>query len=113
VSKQPANKPNSPTTKNVEGEPIRIGERELVPVARVTTYARRQALVGSSQLSGQGWGFVQLRPVAILERSEAGERRILIRDKTAQMLGGLLLAAFIIPLLLALAVRLAREHDRE
>jgi uncharacterized spore protein YtfJ len=113
VSKRSANHPNSLTTQDIEGEPIHIGERELVPVARVTTYARRRALVGSNQLAGQGWGFVQLRPVAILERSETGERRIPIRDKTAQMFSGLLLAAFITPLLLALAVRLAHKHDRE
>jgi uncharacterized spore protein YtfJ len=93
----------------VEGEPIRVGERELVPVVRVTTRGRRRAAVGSGRLAGQGWGFVRLRPVAILERSEAGERRFPIRDKTAQALSGLLLAAFIIPLLLAVAVRLARK----
>jgi hypothetical protein len=50
-----------------------------------------------------------MRPVAILERDEAGERRIPIEDKTAQALGGLLLAALVIPLLLALAVRLVRK----
>ena len=95
----------------VEGEPIRIGECELVPVVHVTTYVRRQALVGSDRLAGQGWGFVHLRPVAIVERSEAGERHIPIQNKTAQALSGLLLAAFIIPLLLAVAVRLARKGN--
>ncbi len=93
----------------VEGKAIHIGGRELIPVVRLVTYTRRQALVGTGQLSGRGWGFVRMRPIAILERSEAGERRIPIRDKTAQMFSGLILAAFIIPLLLAVAVRLARK----
>jgi hypothetical protein len=93
----------------VEGEPIYVQGRELVPVVQVTTYRRRRAFVGTDRVSGQGRGSVQLRPVAVLERGEAGERRIPIQDRTAQMLGGLLLAALISPLLLALAVRLARR----
>ena len=96
----------------VEGEPIRVGGRELVPVVRVTTHGRRGATVGPDRLAGRGWGFVRLQPIAILERSESGERRASIRDRTAEVLGGLLLAAFIIPLLLAVAVRLARTGRR-
>jgi uncharacterized spore protein YtfJ len=113
MSERPIVRPSPLATKIIEGEPIHIGERELVPVTRVTTYARRRAFVGSDQLSGQGWGFVQLRPIAVLERSKAGERCIPIRDKTTQMLGGLLLVAFIIPLLLAVAMHLERKNDRE
>jgi len=94
------------TTEVIEGKPIRVGERELVPLVRVTSGVRRRAFVGDEGVDAQGWGFVHMRPVAIKERDGAGERRIPIQDKTAQALGGLLLAAFIIPLLLALAVRL-------
>jgi uncharacterized spore protein YtfJ len=99
-------------TEVVEGEPIRVGGRELVPVVRVTTRGRRGATVGPDRLAGQGWGFVRLQPIAILERSESGEDRVPIRDRTAEVLGGLLLAAFIIPLLLGVAVRLARTKRR-
>lgn len=95
-------------TEIVEGKPIHIGARELVPVVRVETSTRRRAFVGSDGLAGQGWSFVHMRPIAILERSEAGEHLIPIQDRTAQALGGLLLAALIIPLLLSVAVRLAR-----
>jgi hypothetical protein len=93
----------------VAGEPIRVGERELVPIVRVTTYARRRAFVGSDRLAGQGGVLVSLCPVAVIERSQRGERRIRIPDRTTQLIGGLSLAAFIIPLLLALAVRLMRK----
>jgi hypothetical protein len=91
------------------GEPIHVGGHELVPVVRVTTHSRRRAFVGSGQVAGQGWAWVSMRPVAIIERSQVGERQIRIPDRTAQMIGGLFLAAFIIPLLLALAVRLMRK----
>jgi len=111
MNEQTTQRHNPLTATIVEGEAIHVGERELTPLVRVTAYARRQAHVGSDRLSGQGWGFVRLRPVAILERSEAGERRIPIRDETAQMLGGLFLAAFIIPLLLGLAVLLMRKRN--
>jgi hypothetical protein len=94
----------------VQGEPVQVGDRELVPLVRVTTHLRRRAFVGTDRTSGDGWGLVRLRPVAILERSEAGERRLSIPDRTAQALGGFLLAAFIIPLLLAVAVRLAKAE---
>ena len=110
MNKQTSGKRGLPMTEVVKGKPIRLGERELVPVVRVTSRVRRRAFVGSGRVSAQGWGFVRMQPVAILERDEAGERRIPIEDKTAQALGGLLLAAFIIPLLLALAVRLARKN---
>jgi hypothetical protein len=96
--------------KTVEGSPIRVGERELVPVVRVETDVQRRAFVGASGLAGEGSGFVHMRPVAILERSEAGERRILIPDRTAQLLGGLLLAALVIPALMLLAERIARRR---
>jgi hypothetical protein len=93
----------------VEGAPIYVGEHELVPVVCVTTYARRRALVGSDRLAGQGRGLVHLRPIALVERSQAGERRFPIHNRTTQILSGLLLAAFIITLLLAAAVRLTRR----
>lgn len=110
MNKQAIGKRGPLMTEVVEGKPIRLGERELVPVVRVTSHVQRRAFVGSDRVGAQGWGFVRMRPVAILERDEAGERRIPIQDKTNQVLGGLLLAAFIIPLLLALAVRLARKN---
>jgi len=96
-------------TRVVEGKPIRAGGRELVPEVRVTTHAHRRALVGADRLGGQGGGFVHMRPVAIVERGPSGERRIPIQDNTAQFLSGMLLAAAIIPMLLAGAVLLARR----
>ena len=101
-----------PVTEVVKGEPIRVGERELVPEVRATTYVRRKVFVGADRVAGGGVGFVYLRPVAILERSAAGERRIPIQDRTVQMLGGMLLAAIIAPPLLAIAARLVRRISK-
>lgn len=98
------------TIETIEGRPIRVGDRKLVPVVRVETDVRRRALVGTGGLAGEGSGFVHMRPVAILERGEAGERRIPIPDRTAQLLGGLLLAALVIPALMLLAERIARRR---
>jgi hypothetical protein len=106
-------KPGPVVTEVIEAKPIYVGGRELVPMVRVTTHGRRRATVGPDRLAGQGWGFVRLQPIAILERSESGEECVPIRNRTAEVLGGLLLAAFIIPLLLGVAVRLARTRRRE
>jgi uncharacterized spore protein YtfJ len=96
--------------RTIEGRPVQVGDRELVPVVRVETDLRRRAFVGASGLAGEGAGFVHMRPVAILERSEKGERRIPIHDRTAQLLGGLLLAALVISALMLLAERIARKN---
>jgi hypothetical protein len=93
----------------VIGEPVHVGGRELLPVVRVTTHGRRRAFIGSDRVTGQGRVLVSMRPLAVIERSQMGERQIRIPDRTAQLVGGLCLAAFIIPLLLALAVRLMRK----
>jgi hypothetical protein len=94
----------------VEGKPVRVAERELVPIVRVETDVQRRAFVGSSGVAGEGAGFVYLRPIAILERSGAGERRIPVRDRTAQWLGGLLLAALVVPALMIIAERIVRRR---
>jgi hypothetical protein len=94
----------------VEGKPVRVADRELVPVVRVETDVQRRAFVGSSGVAGEGAGFVHLRPIAILERSGVGERRIPVQDRTTQWLGGLLLAALVVPALMIIAERIARRR---
>jgi hypothetical protein len=93
----------------VEGKPVRVAGRELVPVVRVEKVVRRRAFVGAGGLTGEGVGFVHMRPVAVLERqSGAAARRIPISDVMARLIGGLFLAALIIPLLMMVAVHVAR-----
>lgn len=94
----------------MEGEPICVADRELVPIVRVETDVRRRAFIGADGTAGEGSGFVHLRPIAVLERSGMGERCIPVRDKTAQWLGGLLLAALVIPALMLIAERVVRRR---
>lgn len=94
------------------GKPIRVGERELQPLVRVETRVQRRAFVGAGEPGGHGRGYVHMRPLGIREWDAAGTCYIPIHDRTAQMIGGLILAAFVIPLLLALAVNLARVQNR-
>ncbi len=108
--KQSTRTPGTPVTEIIAGDPIRVGDRVLTPLVRKTTNVRRRAVIGQDQLSGQGWGYVSMQPVAILEEGPAGQRKIPIRDRTTQLLGGLLLAACIIPLLLMLTIYLMRKR---
>lgn len=94
----------------VAGRPIQAGSRQLVPLVQVEANVRRGAFVGSGRTASQGRASVRLRPIAILEQRGAHQRRIPIHDRTKQVLGGLMLAALLIPALLALAVRLARRR---
>ena len=113
MHEQDAKKRGPLVTKIVEGVPIRVEGREVVPVVRMTSRVQRRAFVCNDRIGARGGGSVHMRPVAILERDETGERRIPIQDKTMQALGGLLLAAFVIPPLLALAVRLMRKTSSQ
>ena len=93
----------------VEGKVVHVAGRELEPIVRVGKVVQRRAFVGASGLAGEGAGFVHMRPVAVLERQGGTvARHIPIPDVTAQLIGGLLLAALIIPLLMVVAVHIAR-----
>lgn len=97
------------TTEVISGKPLKVGDRDLIPVVRRTVGVWRQATIGTRHNSAQGMAFVRLQPLGMLERRGEEERFIPIPDRTRQMLGGLLAAAVVIPLLLTLAVRLARK----
>ncbi len=91
--------------KLVRGEPITVGNRTLVPVARVTTFN----LSGDSNQGGGGISFTRIAPVAILERMGDEERRIPIPDMTANALGGMLLGAFVMWFMFMLAERIVES----
>jgi len=95
--------------RTVRGKTITIGERRLTPVVRITSFAQRRGVVGTRYLDGWGVSAVQLRPLAVLEKTPTGTRRIPIRDRTREILLTLLAAALALPLILALLVRLAER----
>jgi uncharacterized spore protein YtfJ len=98
-------------TELVVGDPIRVGGRELVPLVRVTSRVRRRAFVGGDGVGGGGRGFVYMRPVAFLDRSEAGERSVNIPSATAHAHLWLLSAFVVVPLVAVLLIALSRRSD--
>ena len=98
--------------KTVRGDPYYIDGRELIPVVRVVSFGKARATIGTSQIGGRGGGFVWIKPLAVLEVTPAGERRIAIQDGTTAAVRGML-AAMISMTLLFTAIRwLARWKRR-
>ena len=97
----------------VQGFPIRVRHKEVVPEAEISWWMRQRATVGSSHVSGLGIGFVRIRPRALIERGPKGTGRILIHDETARMLIGLAAGAVLIWFLAEIAIRLATVKGGE
>ena len=86
----------------VHGEPYEVGGRRLIPVARITSYGKARATIGTRQVSGLGGGFVQVTPLAVVEETPEGERRIDIADRTSRAVLNLVLGAVVTVLVLGL-----------
>ncbi len=100
-------------TEVVEGRPISVDGRELVPLVRVTRGARRQAQLRGDEVSAQGYGFVRMRPVAVVETDDSVEKRHAIHDETKRVMAWLMLVTALIPLLAALLIYVARRSRGE
>jgi len=70
----------------LEGAPITIGDRTLIPQAQLVTWCRRRGTVTARGFGGSGWACGLLIPKAVIERRSGQERRIPIPDRTAQAL---------------------------
>jgi len=79
--------------KTVRGEAYVVQGRTLIPEAQVVSFGRARATIRSDGVSGWGAGFVQIVPLAIVEKTDAGEQRIAITDATSTFLLGLFGAA--------------------
>ena len=99
----------SPFTEIVEGEPFRLEGRVLVPLVRVTSRAKRRAHLRGDTLGGRGYGFVHMRPVAILDKGQDGEQRHQIPNATTRFLFWLASVALAIPPLVFVSVQLIRR----
>lgn len=100
----------------VQGEPIRIHDRELVPLVRIRSRVKRQASLRGDKVSGRGRGFVHMTPVGILEQREGRNHYHPIGDRTTRTILALFLTGLLVPLLLALLVRVLRgirEDNRD
>jgi hypothetical protein len=66
----------------VEGEPISVGEKELAPLAKVTSFTRD---MGEGESKGRV-SFATIKPVAVLERNPGEATRFIpIRDTTGEI----------------------------
>ena len=99
-----------PKKEVVEADSLQVHGRELIPLVRVTNRARRRASLHKDGLTGSGYGFVHMRPIAILDKERDGKRHP-IHNQTARMIGGLILFAFLIPWLSGLLVLLCRRSQ--
>jgi hypothetical protein len=96
--------------RTIQGVPIRVGQKEIVPEAQVTWWLRRRAVIRMDGVSGWGAGAVSIRPTALVEREPSGAGRIPIHDETTRLLIGLLAGAVFIWFLAEIAVRLAKSR---
>jgi uncharacterized spore protein YtfJ len=91
-------RPRALRVETVRGEPYYVDGRELTPVARVVSFGKARATIGTRQVGGRGGGFVWIKPLAVLEVTPSGERRIAIQDGTAAAVRGMLASAISIAL---------------
>jgi uncharacterized spore protein YtfJ len=105
-------RPRALRVKAVRGDPYFVDGRELVPVARVVSFGKARATIGTGQVGGRGGGFVWIKPVAVLEVTPTGERRIAIQDGTAAAIRGMVAATISITLHFTAIRWLARRKRR-
>ena len=92
----------------IEGNPIQVGKRELIPIVKVRSMIRRRVTFGTEGASGGAGGLVWLQPVAVIERrSDGSEERISISDGTGAAIGGMLIGALALPILYLFVASLA------
>lgn len=86
-------------TELIEGDPIQVGERQLIPVVRMRSLIQRQVTFGTESSSGRGGGLVWLQPVAVIERwPDGSEQRVSISDETGTVIKGMLIGALFLPI---------------
>ncbi len=86
----------------IQGQPLRVGDREIVPEAEVWSFQTRQLGLQESSASGGGMWWSWSHPTALIERGPNGERRVRINDVNLQFEIALLVAAIILPVLLTI-----------
>jgi uncharacterized spore protein YtfJ len=92
----------------VHGEPMVVEGQRIEPVARRTVGVWRKATIGQ-EISGQGGAVVRLQPVGVRVGQGPEARFVPVHDRTRQILWIMLAAAVVVPLLLIIATRMARE----
>jgi uncharacterized spore protein YtfJ len=71
----------------------------LIPLARVVSFGKASATIGKGQIGGRGGGFAWVKPLAVLEVTPTGERRIDLQDGPPRVIRDMLAYAIAIGLL--------------
>jgi hypothetical protein len=93
----------------IQGPPLTVGEREIVPETEVWTLQAKQVGLKGHAASGGGVWWSWSRPTVLIERGPAGERRVRINDVNLQLEIALIIAAIVLPLVLTLFTRWANR----
>jgi hypothetical protein len=86
----------------IQGQPLRVGDRDIVPEAEVWSFQTRQLGLHGNNASGGGAWWHWSHPTALIERGPNGERRVRINDVNLQFEIALLVAAILLPVLLTI-----------
>ena len=100
-------------TEIVRGSSIRVLDRVLTPVARLTMLRKHRGTIRRASIEGQGWGGAVVQPLAVVEESERGERVLPIPDVTRTVLRQMAIVATVISIValgLIMANRWARSR---
>lgn len=93
----------------VRGQPIRMGEREIVPEAVIWSWQRKDVTLRSAGgASGLGALWAWAWPTVLLDRAPERTYRVPVIDRNRQLEAWLLVAALLLPILLNAAVTLLR-----
>jgi len=94
----------------VRGEPYEVGGWRLIPVARIASFGKAKATIGTKQVSGWAGGFARVTPLAVVAETPEGERQIAITDRASQAVRGMVLGAVAMLLFFGLIRWLVRRN---
>lgn len=93
----------------IQGQPVRVGDREIVPEAEVWSVQAKQLGLQEHGTSGGGVWWSWSRPTVLIERGPDGTRRRRINDVNLQLEIVLLVAAIVLPVVLTIFTRWANR----
>ena len=98
----------------VRGEPIRVFDRTLTPVARVVSAVEHRGTIREAGIEGMGWGVAFVRPLQVIEERDGVECALPIQDVTGTVLRQMAIVAivvYVVATVLIIANRLTRGRQ--
>lgn len=96
----------------VKGEPYHIGGRVLTPEARILSFAKGRGTVRREGISGCLFGYTRVSPLAVVEDTGDGVRRIKVVDATSGAVATLIAVAVAMTLFFGAVRWVARRVRR-